>query len=107
MESQLPRNGAETDTDMEEGEYAAEESAKELLAGLLGLDYDAEIRSHNRRQKIFDDFVKYAPKKDVTLEQLRGQLIERVNVEMEKILDEMFDLLEQALDECNREERDL
>lgn len=107
MEPQSLRNGAEMDVDMKESKYATEESAKELLAGLLGLDYDAEIRSHNRHQKIFDDFVKYAPKKEVTLEQLRGQLIERVNVEMEKVLDEMLDLLEQALDECNREERDL
>lgn len=107
MEPQSLRNGTEMDVDMEESRYATEESAKELLAGLLGLDYNADIRNHNRRQKIFDDFVKYAPKKEVTLEQLREQLIERFNMEMGKMLDEMIDLLNQALDECNREERDL
>lgn len=57
MESQLSRNGAETDADMEEGKYVAEESAKELIAGLLGLDY-ANIRCSDRTQKSFDDFIR-------------------------------------------------
>ena len=103
MESQLSRNGAETDADMEEGKYVAEESAKELIAGLLGLDY-ANIRCSDRTQKSFDDFIKHAPKKDVTLEQLREQFIERFTANIEKLLDETIDQLEKLIDDINEKQ---
>lgn len=74
----------------EETRYAAEESAKGLIAGLVGLDRADIIRRSNRVQEILDDFAQHAPKEEVSLEQLKA--------EGEKVDDEL-DQLEQALDE--------
>ena len=92
-----PRNGARTGADMEESRYAAEESAKGLIAGLVGLDHADIIRRSNRVQEILDDFAEHAPKEEVTLEQLRAER-ERTQVEIDR--------LEQALDERDRKERE-
>ena len=85
-----PRSGAGTGAEMEESRYAAEESAKGLIAGLVGLDRADIIRRSNRVQEILDDFAKHAPKEEVTLEQLKAEG-EKVDAEL--------DQLEQTLDE--------
>lgn len=85
-----PRTGARTGSDMEESRYVAEESAKGLIAGLVGLDHGDIIRRSNRVQEILDDFAQHAPKEEVSLEQLKAEG-EKVDAEL--------DQLEQALDE--------
>lgn len=85
-----PRSGAKTGSEMEESRYAAEESAKGLIAGLVGLDRADIIRRSNRVQEILDDFAQHAPKEEVSLEQLKAEG-EKVDAEL--------DQLEQTLDE--------
>lgn len=92
-----PRNGARTGADMEESRYAAEESAKGLIAGLVGLDHADIIRRSNRVQEILDDFAEHAPKEEVTLEQLRAER-EKTDVKINQ--------LRQKLDERKRKERE-
>lgn len=85
-----PRNGAKAGAEAEETRYAAEESAKGLIAGLVGLDRADIIRRSNRVQEILDDFSQHAPKEEVSLEQLKAEG-EKVDAEL--------DQLEQTLDE--------
>ena len=92
-----PRNRAKTGAKAEETRYAAEESAKGLIAGLVGLDHADIIRRSNRVQEILDDFAEHAPKEGVTLEQLKARR-EKTQVEIDR--------LEQALDERKRKERE-
>lgn len=85
-----PRSRAKTGAEAEETRYVAEESAKGLIAGLVGLDHADIIRRSNRVQEILDDFAQHAPKEEVSLEQLKAEG-EKVDAEL--------DQLEQALDE--------
>ena len=91
-----PRNGAKAGAEAEETRYAAEESAKGLIAGLVGLDHADIIRRSNRVQEILDDFSQHAPKEEVSLEQIKA--------EGEKVDDEL-DQLEQAIDERDQSRR--
>lgn len=91
-----PRNGAKAGAEAEETRYAAEESAKGLIAGLVGLDHADIIRRSNRVQEILDDFAQHAPKEEVSLEQLKAEG-EKVDAEL--------DQLEQALDERVQSQR--
>ena len=81
-----PRGGAKE-------RYEAEESAKGLIAGLVGLDCADIIRRSNRVQEILDDLAQHAPAEDVSLEQLR---------EERKKVDAEIDQLERELDERDR-----
>ena len=91
-----PRNGAKAGAEAEETRYAAEESAKGLIAGLVGLDHGDIIRRSNRVQEILDDFAQHAPKEEVSLELIKA--------EGEKVDDEL-DQLEQAIDERDQSRR--
>lgn len=48
--------------------YEAEESAKGLIAGLVGLDCADIIRRSNRVQEILEDLAQHAPAEGVSLE---------------------------------------
>ncbi|MER0006166.1 hypothetical protein ABRP78_01440 [Corynebacterium sp. KPL4064] len=73
--------------------YEAEESAKGLIAGLVGLDCADIIRRSNRVQEILEDLAQHAPAEGVSLEQLR---------EERKKVDAEIDQLSRELDERDR-----
>ncbi|MCG7241136.1 MULTISPECIES: hypothetical protein [Corynebacterium] len=84
-----PRGGAKE-------RYEAEESAKGLIAGLVGLDCADIIRRSNRVQEILEDLAQHAPAEGVSLEQLQ---------EERKKVDTEIDQLSRELDERDRKMR--